>query len=305
MAGEADGSDLDLDKCWAIIHDIALLLRAAKKITPEKLQTLCATEPAFGLKRWDLDQMKPARAATWRRVIFADNAPAKLKHPDEPGERLHILLQKLRLLDKKDFKTPAPTDHASWRIRLQEVCDLLREKLQRQNLGTPDEDLAFIGGVEEAINKLEIICTGATTIYNTVFTRSDPDAQYAAHVVPQIEQIKNDLLSAGNCTWLDIVLSKELPKFRTLRNAPDNPLRQANLLDRHQYRVLNVELPLFQCLVFRRGEESGAALVGWMFLGSSEARVYFSDEWKTVKFFYDYCHHLYWHVAKDDQPPDN
>jgi hypothetical protein len=288
----------DLDVCLETIRRIGLLLRVAKRITPEGLRALCGTHEAFKYREWPLDKMDPAETHTWRRVFFADNTPAKFKHPDEPGERVHVVLHEFGLLDETDLKTPMPTDHASWRNRLQEIFALLPEKVRRQSIGTPEKDLVFLGTVKDAIDKFEEICAGATTVYNTVFTRSRPEFRFIKGVVPRLEEIKNRLLATGNCSWLDIVLTNELPNVLTLRDAMESHLR-----DKHFYRVLDVELPLFQCLVFTRDGNSGAALVGWVFLGTPEARVYFSEDWETVKYFYDYCHHLYWNIAKDDQSP--
>jgi hypothetical protein len=36
-----------------------------------------------------------------------------------------------------------------------------------------------------------------------------------------------------------------------------------------------------------------------MFLGSSDARIWLSEDWETVRYFRGYCHHLYWNLAKD------
>jgi hypothetical protein len=290
----------DLDECFETIRQISLLLPNASKITPGGLQTLCATEATFPGKSWKLSEFDPADATTWRRIFFADNTPAKLKHPDEPGERVQAVVHEFKLLDTTRFKTPTPTDHASWRDRLQEIFDLLQEKLRRKSIGTPEKDLVYVGTAKDAVDRFETICEGATTVYNTVFTRSRPDAQFIARLVPRVEEIKNQLLGAGNCSWLDIVMKKELPAFLELRNALDEKLSP-----NHLYRVLDVDLPLFQCLVFTRDGNSGAAFVGWMFLGSLEARVYFSDDWETVRYFYDYCHHLYWNTAKDPERPNS
>ena len=107
-----------------------------------------------------------------------------------------------------------------------------------------------------------------------------------------VDDVKFELLKAG-CSWRDIVTKSERPKFESWRDKLDERER-----DKNPYAVLEHDLPLLQCLVFQREDKTGAALVGWMFAGSTDARVYFSEDRDTVDFFYGYCHHLFLNVAK-------
>jgi hypothetical protein len=176
---------------------------------------------------------------------------------------------------KADF-----TFRRDWGIRTQ------LEELERRRSGTQRfvKDLTYIGTAEDGVEKFKLVSTNATVVYNTIFTRSERMEGHVKKFIRGIEEKKRELLSSG-CTWLDIVLEKELDALQPFLSELDT-----DQWKNYQARILPLdELPLFQCLVFKEDEEKGAAFVGWFVTGSANSRVFFTDNPANVAYFFDYC----------------
>ena len=176
---------------------------------------------------------------------------------------------------KADF-----TFRRDWGIRTQ------FEELERRRSGTQRfvKDLTYIGTAEDGVEKFKLVSTNATVVYNTIFTRSERMEGHVKKFIRGIEEKKRELLSSG-CTWLDIVLEKELDALQPFLSELD-----ADQWKNYQARILPLdELPLFQCLVFKEDEEKSAAFVGWFVTGSANSRVFFTDNPANVAYFFDYC----------------
>jgi len=176
---------------------------------------------------------------------------------------------------KADF-----TFRRDWGIRTQ------FEELERRRSGTQRfvKDLTYIGTAEDGVEKFKLVSTNATVVYNTIFTRSERMEGHVKKFIRGIEEKKRELLSSG-CTWLDIVLEKELDALQPFLSELDT-----DQWKNYQARILPLdELPLFQCLVFKEDEEKSAAFVGWFVTGSANSRVFFTDNPANVAYFFDYC----------------
>jgi len=176
---------------------------------------------------------------------------------------------------KADF-----TFRRDWGIRTQ------LEELERRRSGTQRfvKDLTYIGTAEDGVEKFKLVSTNATVVYNTIFTRSERMEGHVKKFIRGIEEKKRELLSSG-CTWLDIVLEKELDALQPFLSELDT-----DQWKNYQARILLLdELPLFQCLVFKEDEEKSAAFVGWFVTGSANSRVFFTDNPANVAYFFDYC----------------
>lgn len=176
---------------------------------------------------------------------------------------------------KADF-----TFRRDWGIRTQ------LEELERRRSGTQRfvKDLTYIGTAEDGVEKFKLVSTNATVVYNTIFTRSERMEGHVKKFIRGIEEKKRELLSSG-CTWLDIVLEKELDALQPFLSELDT-----DQWKNYQARILPLdELPLFQCLVFKEDEEKSAAFVGWFVTGSANSRVFFTDNPANVAYFFDYC----------------
>lgn len=233
-----------------------------------------------------LDDFNPAMLATWHFLLFAQNDPP-IK-PDKPAARLKLILEQFKITDLP--KPPSePADNPKWVSWLKDVVD----RLDSSDVSSV-QDLAFVGGCEEAVKEFRVTCRGATAVYNTVFVRSREDSGSVLKMVEDLENIKKRLIDTGNCVWHDIVLENELPDFLALREKLTDKQRK-----RSRYRVLPPDLPFFQCLVYKCCQTRGAAFVGWKFPGCSRLRVYNTDDYDTVEYFFEYMHHLFWSVARD------
>jgi len=176
---------------------------------------------------------------------------------------------------KADF-----TFRRDWGIRTQ------LEELERRRSGTQRfvKDLTYIGTAEDGVEKFKLVSTNATVVYNTIFTRSERMEGHVKKFIRGIEEKKRELLSSG-CTWLDIVLEKELDALQPFLSELDT-----DQWKNYQARILPLdELPLFQCLVFKEDEEKSAAFVGWFVTGSANSRVFFTVNPANVAYFFDYC----------------
>jgi hypothetical protein len=281
---ENPGAGVLVGQCRERLQEISILLKSVKEITPLGLVQLCSSDPAFGEGAWIETQLNPAYAETWRCVLFGDNPITRVK-PERAGNRLRLVLEHFKLVDLS--RLLVPTNLEQWLAWLNAVLDSLQERVRRDRLGLREKDLVYVGSAEDGVKKFRDMSKDPTTVYNTVFTRSEPGNRHLNRYVPILEQEQRKLLRSGNCEWIDIVLESERPRYSTFV-ASLTKEEAAN----HSYKIIDTTLPLFQCLAFREQEERGAAFVGWSFAGSPVWRVFFTDDWETVRYFLDYCKSL-------------
>jgi hypothetical protein len=267
-----------LEKCQTLIDEIGSQFRTHAAITSEGLSELYRSEPAF--QRIPKGVIDPRATTTWTWILFNNQARTKLDNVREIATRIILINAKFELIDTPEIVT----NDDDWPLWLGEVNARLMRRAGRQ-------DLRYIDGEDQILAKIKEVATGGMkstklTIYNTVFTRGHPEFSLSPEFITKFEQVKSELLN-GYCDWRDIVLSAdEDAYFRTANNSKsDNSTLEHVLLD--------LDLPLFQALAFKRSNRVVAAFVGWMFLGARQLRVYFSDDKETAEFFYDYLSELY------------
>jgi hypothetical protein len=261
-----------------ILFDIEDQLALRPEVTRSGILELCADHPAF-VQAYKLDADINVRESSTFTHLFLRGRSSGRQNESVVATRVQVLLKKFDLIDLPDLEQG---NYFKW-------FDEIRTRL----LAGGRRDLRYVGGPNEAIRKVgELIAElkqDSTDIYNTVFTRTPDEAQSIRKVIDEFELTKFGLVSAGNCTWCDIVLAgDELTEY--LENFKG---RYSDQTHKPRFKVLDVHLPLFQGLVIKRGDNSFAALVGWMFLGSSQVRVYFSNHRETVDYFYTYMKGLY------------
>jgi hypothetical protein len=270
-----------IEDCNTKVSEIVTVLRSLDGISAKGLAELMLKSSNFKKKTWTEVYLEPANQHTWRRVLLADNN-GEFREPDRPGRRLRDVIDWFELADLSDL--PAPATLAEWRDWFNEVHKKLQKNQQRPRRGL-SEDLQFIGTVEQGIDRFILLSEDATVVYNTVFTRSEPQSRYARDLSFRLEDVKRSLLRRGSA-WIELVLEKEVAGLMPY-------LQQINEERKNYHAVILPNLPMFQCLVFRRTGNNGAAFVGWFVPGSGESRVFFTDEWENVQYFLDYCEKLY------------
>ena len=112
------------------------------------------------------------------------------------------------------------------------------EELERRRSGTQRfvKDLTYIGTAEDGVEKFKLVSTNATVVYNTIFTRSERMEGHVKKFIRGIEEKKRELLSSG-CTWLDIVLEKELDALHLFY--PNSTLTNGKITRRGYFLWMN------------------------------------------------------------------
>ena len=133
------------------------------------------------------------------------------------------------------------------------------------------------------------ICAGATIAYNTIFTRSHPTLSYLTlKSIPAFQRAQLDLIRK-KCMWIELVRDDpgELEHAHRLRDrlTPTQKLR-------YRIKTLKTMIPLLQLLVMKRGEDSGAAFVGWLHEGATVSMVWFTENMHAINWYFGYCRKL-------------
>jgi hypothetical protein len=277
-----EAADNVIGDCQNKVAEIITVLRSLDGISAGGLAKLMSSSGNFPKTRvWEEQQLDPGKKRTWDIVLVADNR--KFPHPELVGRRLRDVIDEFGLADLSGMTVPTGT--VEWRDWFNQVHIKLKKNLGRSRHRL-SEDLQFIGTAEHGIERFTGISEGATLVYNTVFTRSEPQSRHARDLSFRIEDVKRRLLSGGKCYWIELVLEKEVAGLMPY-------LQQMTDKERENYKAAILpNLPMFQCLVFRRVERSGAAFVGWFVPGSGESRVFFTEDWQNVQYFLDYCDKL-------------
>jgi hypothetical protein len=277
--------------CWEIIDDILSQLQWNDAITEDELKGLCQKHPVFQPAYQKRASFDPRKTPTWSDMLFSNAEKERLTDFPRAALKLRLVLDKFELIDVP----PLPATSDRWLQWFGEVNSrLLRGR---------KKDLRFIGGLKEAIEIFDEVaddlCDKFTIVYNTKFTRTHHESGAHQQLTKGFDEIQRRLLAAGKCTWLDIVLDgPELEQHeRTISD-----LQSYRADKRYDYRMLTSQLPLFQGLVIRVDNDPAFALVGWMFPGSQQTRVYRSDDKRTAEWFYNYLSHLYAEAKPSEGP---
>jgi hypothetical protein len=273
-------------KTWDDVLDkIFETLSVDSVFTDKKLSEIYNREK-FGSRRWTADDLDPSLIRTWRRMVLSDNNKTG---PRRAAMRLRQILQELKRIDVPEFGLTA--DHEpDWLAWFKAVRDRLSLRVRYPG---DNQNLIFVGATEEGVKKFRGTWAGTTSVYNTVFTRSHPALAGLRPLLDEFYAIMREVLDT-RCDWHDVVMDSEVEGIKFVRStlSPEQ-------LAKHKYRVLPTASSLVQCLVYKSGDDKGAALIGWMFWGSAESRVYFTDHLETVNYFQSYMHNLFWTIAKE------